>query len=431
MKIVELTIEDFMRIKAVHIEPDGSLVVIGGKNGVGKSSALKAVGAALGGKRLVPEKPIREGAETAKIEVTLDAHKVTRRFKRDIHGEVVSTIKVEARDGEVQYGRPQELLGELYNSLTFDPLTFVGMDPAGRLAMLKELLALDFTAEDARRAALYSNRTGVNAEAKRLTMKLAEMPRHDVSEDDRPPAHDLAKKLADATAHNADVQTRVNTVDALESAANELSLEIGDFQGQIEELEAAIKAHQEALKDGAASIAEHKEWLADNPPGDTAELAAEIESNQAATELFNDQMAENAQRDALASDLRFAHGEAGDFTAAIAKIDESKKAAIAKAEMPVEGLGLGEDGVTFNGLPFAQASAAEQLRVSVAMGLALNPKLRVMLVHNGSLLDEDNLRMIAEMAEAADAQVWVERVSDNGKGCSFVIEDGRLASDGA
>jgi hypothetical protein len=53
-------------------------------------------------------------------------------------------------------------------------------------------------------------------------------------------------------------------------------------------------------------------------------------------------------------------------------------------------------------VPFAQASSAEQLRVSVGMGLAINPIFRVILIKDGSLLDEDSRAMIAEMAAEHD-----------------------------
>jgi len=88
--------------------------------------------------------------------------------------------------------------------------------------------------------------------------------------------------------------------------------------------------------------------------------------------------------------------------------------------------GLDDPGVTLDGVPFEQASSAEQLRCSVAMGLALNPKLRVLLIRDGSLLDEDSLRMVAEMADAQGAQVWLERVGDGVAG--VLIEDGEVRS---
>ena len=92
----------------------------------------------------------------------------------------------------------------------------------------------------------------------------------------------------------------------------------------------------------------------------------------------------------------------------------------------MDGLGFDEDGVTYQGVPFSQASAAEQIRVSLAMAMALNPKLRVIRILDGSLLDADNLALIAEMATVSDYQVWIERVGD-GDGIGVVIDDGAVA----
>jgi hypothetical protein len=94
--------------------------------------------------------------------------------------------------------------------------------------------------------------------------------------------------------------------------------------------------------------------------------------------------------------------------------------------MPVEGLGFDTDGVTFNGIPLAQVSAAERLRVSVAMAMSLNPTVRVIRITDGSLLDSDNMAIIADLADTNDFQVWIERVDETGD-VGIVIEDGVIA----
>ena len=68
---------------------------------------------------------------------------------------------------------------------------------------------------------------------------------------------------------------------------------------------------------------------------------------------------------------------------------------------------------------------AQQLRASVAIAMAANPKLRVIRVRDGSLLDERAMRLLAEMADAHDCQVWIERVDTSGS-VGFVLEDGHL-----
>ena len=58
----------------------------------------------------------------------------------------------------------------------------------------------------------------------------------------------------------------------------------------------------------------------------------------------------------------------------------------------------------------------------------MNPELRVILIRNGSLLDEDNLSLITSMAKESDYQVWIERVGKD-KHHQIIIEDGMVESE--
>jgi hypothetical protein len=72
------------------------------------------------------------------------------------------------------------------------------------------------------------------------------------------------------------------------------------------------------------------------------------------------------------------------------KRNADKRAKIAAAMMPVDGIEFAEDeSILLSGLPFEQASDAEQLRASIAIAMAANPRLRVIRVRGGSLLEED------------------------------------------
>ena len=113
------------------------------------------------------------------------------------------------------------------------------------------------------------------------------------------------------------------------------------------------------------------------------------------------------------------------YTANIDEIKAEIKAAIEAADMPVEGLGLGQGVVTFDGLPFDQASDAQRLQVSCSIAMRDNAELRVIRIRDGSLLDEDSMAGLRTMAVEADYQVWVERVDTTGK-VGIVIEDGSL-----
>jgi hypothetical protein len=65
--------------------------------------------------------------------------------------------------------------------------------------------------------------------------------------------------------------------------------------------------------------------------------------------------------------------------------------------------------------------------VSVAIGAALNSRVRVILVRDGSLLDEKSMKLLEELAAQYDLQVWLERVSGDDE-VGILIEDGMVAA---
>jgi len=75
-----------------------------------------------------------------------------------------------------------------------------------------------------------------------------------------------------------------------------------------------------------------------------------------------------------------------------------KREAVASAKLPVDGIEFGDGEIMFKGVPFSQASDAERLTVSIAIAMAMNPKLRVIRVRDGSLLDDGSMAILAQMA---------------------------------
>jgi hypothetical protein len=126
-----------------------------------------------------------------------------------------------------------------------------------------------------------------------------------------------------------------------------------------------------------------------------------------------------AEADALEAQSR-------ELTEQMAAREKEKAPRSPRRKMPVEGLGFGEGVVTYNGHPARPCSSAEQLRVSLAIAMAANPKIRVIRIQDGSLLDDDSLAAVAEMAKANDYQVWIERVIAPTARSGILIEDGMV-----
>jgi hypothetical protein len=114
------------------------------------------------------------------------------------------------------------------------------------------------------------------------------------------------------------------------------------------------------------------------------------------------------------------------LTTGIEKVDAAKAQRLADAKFPVDGLSVTDTGVTWQGLPFEQASTAIRTRVSAAIGFALNPKLKILLVRNGNDLDGKNLQLLADIAKEHGGQVWIERIAGGNGLQTVVIEDGAV-----
>jgi hypothetical protein len=153
---------------------------------------------------------------------------------------------------------------------------------------------------------------------------------------------------------------------------------------------------------------------------DTDAIAARL----ADVERTNAKVRENQQCAQLAAELAKWRVEQQALTGQIDVIDGRQAETLAAAKFPVDGLAVADDGVTFRGIPFGQLSTAQQTGVSFSIAAALNPKLRIAFIRNGNDLDCDSLDLLRERAEAADFQLWIERI-EGGPG-AVVIEAGEV-----
>ena len=411
MKIISLESENVKRLKAVRIKPDGSLVQIVGINGAGKSSVLDSIMFALAGGSTIPEKPIREGEEKAKVVVDLGDIKVTRTWTANDK----TYLTVETKEG-AKYPSPQALLDKLTGRLSFDPLDFARMEARKQAETLRQLVGIDFAALDNERQEYYEERQSVNRALRDLEGQLKNLPEVEAP-DEEVNVVELSQKHAEAVTLKNSNDLKRNNV-GRELKVNEM------YRGTVRDVEETLRRAQAVLEEHSCKLFVLQGEIETLKDPDIQGILSALQTVEATNKLVR----QKRQRSEVDISKTKVVLKSARLTEQIITIDEKKQAQLAQAKFPVPGLSFNESGVTYNGIPFSQASSAEQLRVSVAMGLALNPKIRVILIRDGSLLDEDNLKIIGEMAEANDSQVWVERVSDGGK-VGIVISDGEVIED--
>jgi DNA repair exonuclease SbcCD ATPase subunit len=421
MKIIALQSENVKRLRAVTIHPDGSMVVIRGDNGAGKSSVLDSIAYALGGQALCPPQVIRNGQEHAEVKVDLGELIVTRRWTAS-----GSSLRVENREG-ARFPSPQAILDKLVGKLSFDPLAFTREKPKDQAETLRKLVGLDFTINDKARQRLYEERTVVNREIAALKAvangPAVDGPDEEVSIKDL--LHEQGLRLGQQKkTEDLGRDARMRTGEKLLAAKHlaEAILRVQELERQLEAARASVAVNDQALRTAETREIEAIAAANAQPQPDLEGIRAQI----AAAEQTNANVRAKKARAAEAIKLITKEEEAKKLSDQIEILDLQKAHAVADAHFPIAGLGFSDEGVTLNGLPLEQASSAEQLRVSLAVGIALNPKLKVLLIRDGSLLDENSMRLVGEMAETAGAQVWVEVVGKEGGVPGVVIEDGAV-----
>ena len=434
MKIIKLTAENVKRLVAVEIEPTGNLVEITGANGAGKSSVLDAIWWALAGQRSHQPEPIRTGQEKALIELDLGEMTVrrtfTRRKKKGGEEFVTTTLHVETAEG-ARYQSPQELLDGLIERVSFDPLAFARMDGANASATLRALVGLDVSELEVRSQDAYAARTDTNRRKRDNEAAAAAITVPDDAPDQPIDVNALLTRLEEAEQENRKLAEGHRNRQAVHE---EVRAELGKAKAQLAEAQARESEAKEALlkataRSEAASskVQEHTAAVEALPSISPPEFlpVVPIKEQIAGAEAKNAAWRARQEKTAFAAAAADAQKLAEKYTAEIKKCAAEIAKKIEAADMPVPGLSLSDGQVTLNDLPFGQASDAEKLRVSCAIAMRKNQKLRVIRIRDGSLLDEENMEVLRAMADEHDCQVWIERVDTTGK-VGIVIEDGRV-----
>lgn len=444
MHILGLVAENVKKIRVVEIEPKSRLVKITGKNGQGKTSVLDSIWYALGGKHSLPDKPVRKGADRAKIKLTLGTKEKGAELtvQRTIQPDKTVSLQIEAKDGK-KFASPQAMLDEMMGALTFDPMQFVTMKPKEQVDALREVVKLGSEIDELNAANTkdFDERRNVNREVERLRTEAAAIVVQDGLPKEKQDESEILAKLTDAgtineKARKVDAQKAALLV-AWNRAKDDVSgaeMRTTTQEMRVIELEKALGKAREDLENQREELKEAKAdekkasaaWKA-APEGelvDVSQLTAELQKVQ----LANREIEKRSRREGLEKQLKEKQRVADRLTRQMEDREEKKRNAIGGAKMPLPDLTFNEDGVLYKGIPLDQAGEAEQLRVSIALAMAANPKLRILRVMHGEALDDDAMEVLAEMAEEHDFQVWMAKVDSTGK-VGIVMEDGMVKAE--
>lgn len=435
MKVVTLKAENFKNLTALEIKLNTKGAIITGDNGAGKSNVLDVLETAFGGKNAAPLKPIKHGADTARIVVETENIIVKRKFTAK-----GSYLEITSIDGKQNYKSPQALLDRLMGKISFDPLAFSQMKPAEQRQVILEMTELDLTEFDEKYAVIKSDRSISLQLVKAAEGQLAAMTfTSDLPVEEIDQA-DLLAKLDEAHKHNNSITEAKALQDQLESKETEIASAVESEKKEIERhnqrIQEMLASKAEALKVHEKHLAEHEEaklafvkqgaLVVQMQPVDTEPIQNDLATLQATNAKIRD----NGQYKTTEQALAGYKGTASGQLQAMNNIKDEKTTALAKAKMPIEGLSIDDEQVLYNNLPLSGKGTnhAKQLEVCVAMGMAMNPKLNVMLLNINGIGDE-TLAAIQKLAEGHDPpyQLLMELFDTSGK-VGIYICDGAVES---
>lgn len=414
MRVVELRVENHKRLKVVAVRPDGPLVVIAGNNSAGKSSVLNAIVTALAGITVAGPTPIREGEEKSSIRLDLGELVVTRSFKRGTDGEITTKLVLTNADGSKPPGTPQAILNALLGNLTFDPLSFGKMKVKEQFDAVRQLVpGFDFDAYDAAQKKDYDERTNQNRIAGEHSAAAAKIALPPGPKPEKVVVADVLAEIEAAQRHNMERDERQRRRTAAEEEAERDRDQAEKLRAQA----ASLEKHADELETKLAAAPPLPEFIDVTP----------MRERLSAAEAINTTVRAHEARDSYELQAQTAKMKSATLTAGMKAREDAKVAATAAAKMPIAGLDLRDGEVKFNGLPIASAGTSEQIKVGMAVAAALNPKLRVILVDEGSEIDRDNLKVVHDFAAERDLQIWMTRCSTDSGMPELEIVDGEIA----
>lgn len=444
--IVSIDVKNYKGARAVRIKPPakGALSIYG-KNGNGKTSVLDAITETLRGVRGGAEMPIRNGEDFGESTIDLGDMIITRKWSKS-GDKVTDKLTVKNKEG-LTHSKGQTVLNDLLGPDDFDVMEFSRLAPLEQANKLGKIAGLDLQGYRDRRSILMDQRRDANRSLKLAQGQLDGMP----SIKDPPPGEakltDLVAELESANKANetraAHVRTLQKTERETKEAANSLAevvkareQKLVDLQNNIDRL---IRERQEFADRSAAAIEDEKgklekkkavlsimaEEVGNEIEIDTTPIREQISTCEANNAKYRQHKAREDKR----AEIKTTEKEVEKLNEKIDAIDSEITEIVSKCDLKVKGLTLTTDGVFFNGHPFKDASQAERIRCCTAIVLASNPKLRYVRVNEGSLIDDDGMQLLAELAEEFQALILIERAVTTEKDYGFEIIDGESMSE--
>lgn len=441
MRIQHLKISNILGVEELEFDA-GQFNEVSGPNGVGKTSVLEAVKAALGQGH--DATLLRKGAEQGEVVLVLDDGTAIRRRVK------ASTSDTQVRQGGKLLTKPGTVLAGLIDALSVNPVDFLRATKKDRARVLLEAMPIKadrarlhaitgldvVNAEDrhglevidAVRREVYDARTGTNravtekeSTISQLTAAMPDAPAGVEGDEGSYQAQiDAATEKRDAEYRRIDTKltgletqhgARIQAIrDELQAAIEKLR---ADAQAQID---AAMTSHQ-SVRDAAGRqrAMTTQAWNETTAPLRAAQAAIATNRDAAAKRRVAQETIAT-----MAAELHVLADTEAKQTQALQQIDAYKAELL--SQLPIPGVEVVAGEITRDGIPFDRLNTAQQVSIAVEIAKLRAGALGVVCVDGIELLNTESYEAFRAQALASGLQMFVSRVTDDPE-MSIVVSD--------
>lgn len=445
LKSIRAELENFKNIDKKIIDINGKSLVILGKNKQGKSSIIQAITSTMDSKQL-PTKPIKDGEEHARISHTIAG----RMSGEDVEYTIDIIFSPKNQKGRIivydkdgnQMKTPATLIKSLIGNVSFDPMKWFDDDKDKKLRTIKEI-------------------SGCGKEVDMINIDIDNLKSTLKTKNDR--ADDLAAAVQHTGLSPEDIakyseplditgiQNEFNVIsgnqkkwdefknkvdaerlkvtganDAIMRAgaeSNRIHAEIQRLQASLQQQQNIIKEQTEIADKSNYNIKLGEEWLNTNVRPSVDEVNARLT-------LANEHNSKSQQIAFVSSQqkemMQLRH-DADKVKLEIKKFEEKRSHIIENSQLPIKGLSYTDNEIFINGLPLeeGQINKSDLIEISIEIAIALNPKYKVVFIHDGSLFDKEHLRSFVKHIEERGYIVIIEMVAET-EGLEIVFAENYL-----
>lgn len=416
MKIWELKSENFKKLN-VSLAINGNSVTVTGKNESGKSSFIDAIFKTLTGEK-IKGSPVQLGKTSAKNKVTIrkdngDTISVEKSFQ-----DGKTSLVVKLNDSKTVKS-PQAFLDETLGEISFDPLIFVNKTPLEQKRFLMDLLNINLDEFEEKKRVVLDELQKINNDLTKVSGELESLPL-------------LDKKYsfidsAEVVKENEKINNLKNELAIIDNKISLSNTKIesyesqnADFEKQIKDLQNKIHMNGKSIKDGKAYIVSLNKEKSKITIPESSDLETQIKEINKNNEYYRNQQ----ERISKQREFETIETLKVDTLGKIKAIEKERNKKLAEIKMPIENLEFFDAGLMYNGLPLTEdnISTSRIIEIGIRISIAMNPKLRIMQIKDGSLLDAGMMKLIKDICKENDYQLFVEKVSED-KELGFIIDE--------